>query len=306
MDFLIDTKQKTGISNVQLLKWVGITSSKFYDWLDKDALYAERSYNVPRKHWILESEKESIINYAKEHTNTGYRRLCYMMLDEDVVAVSESTVYRILRKAGLLNRWNETSIKQKKTGFIQPLNFNDHWHIDIKYVNFKGTFLFLISIIDGYSRYIINHELRLNMQENDVEMVTQRALEIYPEAKPRIISDNGSQFISKDFASFLRNVELQHVRTSYNYPQSNGKIERFHRTINEECLQRDSKINLEDARNQIAKYIKYYNKVRLHSSLYYLTPDDYVNGRIDERLEVRRKKLAEARINRFLYHEKAS
>ena len=161
-------------------------------------------------------------------------------------------------------------------------------------------------LIDGYSRFIINHELRTHMQEFDVELVVQRAIEIYPEAKPRLISDNGSQFISKDFASYLRTVELQHIRTSVMYPQSNGKIERFHRTINEECLQRDSKINLEDARNQIAKYIEYYNKVRLHSSLYYLTPDDYVNGRIYVRLEVRRKKLAEARIKRFLYHEKAS
>jgi len=306
MDFIIDTKEKTGIKYIQLFKWIGITSSKFYDWLETDALYAEHSFNTPRKHWLLDWEKEAIKNYAKEHTNTGYRRLCYMMLDESVVAVSESTVYRVLRKAGLLNRWNEVSTKHKKTGFIQPLNFNDHWHIDIKYVNFKGTFLFLISIIDGYSRYIVHHELRTHMQEFDVQLVVQRAVEKYPKSKPRLISDNGSQFISKDFASYLKTVELQHIRTSVMYPQSNGKIERFHRTINEECLQKESKINLEDARNQIAKYIEYYNNIRLHSSLYYLTPDDYVKGRIEDKLEVRRKKLAEARIQRFLYHEKAS
>ena len=228
------------------------------------------------------------------------------MLDEDVVAVSESTVYRVLRKAGLLNRWNEVSTKSKNNGFVQPVKLNEHWHIDIKYVNFKGTFLFLISIIDGYSRYIIHHELRTHMQEFDVQLVVQRAIEKYPDAKPRLISDNGSQFISKDFASFLKSVELQHVRTSVMYPQSNGKIERFHRTINQKCLKTQSNINLEDAREQIAKYIEFYNKVRLHSSLFYLTPNDYVNDLVDEKLSVRRKKLADARIKRFLYHEQVS
>lgn len=89
------------------------------------------------------------------------------------------------------------------------------------------------------------------MQEYDIEITIQRALEKYPSYKPRIISDNGPQYISKDFAEYLKIVGLQHIRTSIAYPQSNGKIERYHRTIHEECLMKKSLINLKDAHKQI-------------------------------------------------------
>ena len=222
-----------------------------------------------------------------------------MMMDEDVVAVSPSSTYRVLRSAGLLNRWNQTKTNSKGTGFIQPLGPNQHWHVDIKYVNFKGTFLFLISVIDGYSRYNVHHELRQNMQEYDVQLTIQKALEKYPAYKPRIISDNGSQFICKDFAQYMKFAGLQHIRTSIAYPQGNGKIERYHRTAGEECLSKASFINIEDARKQIAEYVEFYNTKRLHSSLCYLTPEDFMLGRMREKLDVRESKLTEARKNRI-------
>jgi transposase InsO family protein len=247
----------------------------------------------------LEWEKEAIINYAKSHLGEGYRRLTYMMMDEDIVAVSPSSTYRVLKFAGLLNRWNETKTNSKGTGFIQPSGPNEHWHVDIKYVNFKGTFLFLISVIDGYSRYNIHHELRQNMQEYDVQLTIQKAIEKYPAYKPRIISDNGSQFISKDFSQFIKFAELQHIRTSIAYPPANGKIERFHRTATEECLSKASFINLEDARKQIAEFVEFYNTKRLHSALHYLTPEDFMLGRFKEKLEMRENKLSGARKNRI-------
>jgi len=136
------------------------------------------------------------------------------------------------------------------------------------------------------------------MQEFDIEITIQRALEKYPGYKPRIISDNGPQFISKDFAEYLKFVGLQHIRTSIAYPQSNGKIERYHRTVHEECLMKTSLINLDDARKQIASYIDYYNTERLHSSLFYLTPEDFLLGRVEIKLNEREKKLKQARKNR--------
>lgn len=214
-----------------------------------------------------------------------------MMLDDNIAAVSPSTTYRVLKSMGLLNRWNKIKKSTKGNGFDQPTTVHQHWHTDIKYVNFRGTFLFLISVIDGYSRYIVHHELRTNMQEYDVQITIQRALEKYPLAKPRLITDNGSQFISKDFAEYLKQAGLQHIRTSIAYPQSNGKIERYHRTIHQECLMTKSLIDLDDAREQIAGFIGYYNTKRLHSSLFYLTPDDFLNDRITEKLEVRNTKL---------------
>jgi transposase InsO family protein len=222
-----------------------------------------------------------------------------MMMDDDIAAVSPSTTYRVLKSMGLLNRWNKIKKSSKGNGFEQPVLVHQHWHIDIKYVNFRGTFLFLISIIDGYSRYIVHHELRMNMQEYDVEITVQRALEKYPCVKPRLITDNGSQFISKDFAEYLKQAGLQHIRTSIAYPQSNGKIERYHRTIHEECLMKKSLIDLDDARKQIANFIEYYNTKRLHSSLFYLTPDDFLNGRISEKLIERNTKLQLAKKARY-------
>ncbi len=278
---------------------MGISSSKYYSWIDRFELPNNHNHIIPKKHWILDWEREAIINYAGTHNGEGYRRLTYMMIDDNIAAVSPSTTYRVLKAAGMLNRWNKVKRSTKGTGFDQPVSVHQHWHTDIKYVNFRGTFLFLISVIDGYSRYIVHHELRMNMQEFDVEITIQRALEKYPFARPRLITDNGSQFISKDFAQYIKQVGLQHIRTSIAYPQSNGKIERYHRTIHEECLMTTSLIDLDDARKQVAEYIEYYNTKRLHSSLFYLTPDDFLNGRIKEKLIERNTKLLLAKKARY-------
>jgi len=290
---------KTNTPVNKLVAMIGISSSKYYSWIDRHKQPNNHNGIIPKKHWIGDWEREAIINYARTHTAEGYRRLTYMMIDDNVVAVSPSTTYRVLKSAGLLNRWNKIKTSHKGSGFDQPTIPHEHWHTDIKYVNFRGTFLFLISVIDGYSRYIVHHELRTNMQEYDVQITLQRALEKYPSVKPRLITDNGSQYISKDFAEYLKFVGLQHIRTSIAYPQSNGKIERYHRTIHQECLATKSLINLDDAREQIDNFINYYNTRRLHSSLFYLTPDDFLNDRITEKLEARFTKLKLAKIARY-------
>ena len=284
---------------------MGITTSKYYSWIERKGIPNKHNGKIPKRNWILNSEKERIIKYAKEHENEGYRRLTYMMLDEDMVAVSPATTYRILRNASLLNRWNKVSSGRKNNGFDQPDKVHEHWHIDIKYVNFKGTFLFLISIIDGYSRYIVHHELRCHMLERDVEITLQRALEKFPGHKPRIISDNGTQFISRDFREYLSFVELKHVRTSVAYPQSNGKIERFHRTVHQEHLMKTAMIDLDDARKKLNEYIEYYNNERLHSALFYLTPNDFLNNNIDHKIKEREMKLAIARRTRYIVNRAA-
>ena len=195
------------------------------------------------------------------------------------------------------SRWN-TGNTLKKKGFDQPLAVHEHWHIDIKYVNFHGTFLFLISVIDGCSRYIVHHELRVTMQENDVQITLERALERFPGVRPRIISDNGKQFIAKDFSQYIAEKGLHHVRTSVCHPQSNGKLERFHRTLSEECLRTKSMLDLQDARRCIAEYIELYNTKRLNSAIYFLTPADVLEGRTQQRLAEREAKLAHAQEQR--------
>lgn len=291
---------KSELPQKTLVGWVGISMSKFHLWKNRVGTPLEHNAKQPKRGWLLAQEREAVIKYAKSHPGEGYRRLTYMMIDEDVVYCSPSTVYRILKHAGLLNKWNQIKSSSKGSGYKQPIVPHQQWHTDIKFVNFKGSFLFLISVIDGYSRYIVHHELRSSMQELDVQETVQKALDKFPDYKPRIITDNGSQYISRDFAHFIKFAGLEHVRISVKYPQSNGKIERFHRTIQNECIRKTALLSIGDAQQQIQEFVEYYNRKRLHSSLYYLTPEDYLEGRVTERLKVREEKLQQAELKRMM------
>jgi len=220
-----------------------------------------------------------------------------MMLDRDIVAVSPASVWRVLSGAGLLDRWNKKPSK-KGTGFVQPLMPHEHWHVDISYISICGTFFYLCSLLEGCSRFIVHWEIREQMTERDVEIIIQRAKEKFPEARPRIISDNGPQFIARDFKEFIRISGMTHVRTSPYYPQSNGKLERFHKTIKGECIRVKTPLSLEDARRLVAEYIEYYNTKRLHSAIGYIAPEDKLNGREKEIFEERDRKLEAARQQR--------
>ena len=252
---------------------------------------------MPRDHWLTDDETERIRVFAREHPLEGYRRLTFMMLDADQVACSPASVYRVLKVAGLLAGATPT-ITKKGTGFVQPLKPHEHWHVDVSYLNIAGTFYFLCSLLDGCSRFIVHQEIREKMEESDVETIMQRAREAYPNAKPRIISDNGPQFIAKDFKEFIRIAGMTHVKTSPYYPQSNGKIERWHKTIKGECIRVRVPLSLDDARRIVADYVVHYNNVRLHSAIGYVTPKDKLDGRDQEIFDQRDRKLAEARERR--------
>jgi putative transposase len=281
-----------------MIMLLGIGSSRFYDWKKRTGMENRHNGLIPRTHWILPEEIEAIIKFCRDKLQDGYRRLTYMMIDQDIAYVSPATTYRILKRENLLNRWIKPLKTNKGNGFVQPLQVHRDWHTDIAYVNILGTIFFLISVLDGFSRKILHHELRENMRELDVEIVIQRTLEQYPDARPNVITDNGSQYISKDFKEFIRESGLTHIRTSVRYPQSNGKIERFHKTIKEEKIRTSSLLGIEDAKRQVAKYVDYYNEVRLHSAIFYLTPQEVFEGKMEERLAERQRKLDTARKKR--------
>ena len=220
-----------------------------------------------------------------------------MMMDADIVAASPATVYRVLAEAGRFERWNRTP-NGKGKGFQQPLSAHEHWHVDISYVNVCGTFYYLISVLDGASRYLVHWELRESMTEADVEITLQRAKETFPEATPRIITDNGPQFIAKDFKEFIRVSGMTHVRTSPYYPQSNGKIERWHQTLKSDCIRPHVPLSVEEARQLVKRFVDEYNHARLHSSIGYITPADKLAGRETAIFAGRDRKLAEARARR--------
>ena len=286
----------------QILGWLGLSSSKYYSWRERQGQANQHNGHIPKENWLLGWEKSAIEAYARQHREEGYRRLSYMMLDEDVVAVSPSSVYRVLGQAGLLQRWERTA-SCKGQGFEQPDNAHQHWHIDIAYLNLGGTFYYLCSVLDGYSRYLVHWEIREQMTETDVEIILQRAREKFPTARPRIISDNGPQFIARDFKLFIRECGMSHVRTSPGYPQSNGKLERWHRTLKADGIRPKTPLTLDDARRVVDQFVRYYNDVRLHSAIGYVAPKDRLSGQDQDILVERKRKLAQARRQRRQQHQ---
>jgi putative transposase len=295
VDYVRYWSQRTGIGYRRIVQWIGIPRSKFYQWQDRYGKVNEHNGWIPRDFWLRDWEKQAILEFWNTHAREGYRRMTYMMLDADTVAVSPSTVYRLLQEAGVLRRWNPNTNPRKGQGFEQPLGPHEHWHIDISYVNIQGTFYYLCSVLDGYSRYLVAWDIRESMTECDVEILLQRARERFPEARPRIISDNGPQFIAKDFKQFIRASGMTHVRTSPYYPQSNGKLERWHQSAKVECIRPKTPLSLQDARRVVADYVHHYNTVRLHSAIGYITPLDKLEGRAEQIFAARDAKLEAAR-----------
>jgi transposase InsO family protein len=174
----------------------------FYEWRKRYGKANEHHARVPRDWWLEGWEKQAILDFHALYPLEGYQRLAFIMLDTDVVAVSPSSVYRVLKGAGLMQRHDsKTSLKGK--GFQQPSRPHEHWHVDVSYINIAGTFFYLCSLLDGFSRFIVHLEIREPMTEADVETIIQRARERYPDARPRIISDNGPQFVARDFKEFI-------------------------------------------------------------------------------------------------------
>jgi transposase InsO family protein len=280
-----------------MVQWIGIGGSKYHAWKSRYGKVNEHNALVPRDHWLTDEEKQAIVKFHDAHPLEGYRRLTFMMLDQDVAATSPASVYRVLKDAGRLRRWNDKPSK-KGTGFVQPLKPHEHWHVDVSYINVCGTFYYLCSVLDGCSRYVAHWEIRESMKEAEVEIIVQKAREKFPGAVPRIISDNGPQFIARDFKEFVRLCGMTHVRTSPYYPQSNGKIERWHRSLKEDCIRPGTPLSLEDSRRLVGDFVTHYNTVRLHSAIAYVTPQDKLAGRDADIFAARDRKLEAARERR--------
>jgi transposase InsO family protein len=304
VDFVRRWSGKAEIGAGRFIEWLGIRANKFYDWRERYGKANEHNAWVPRDFWLEDWEKKAIIDFHLKNPLEGYRRLTFMMLDQDVVAVSPSSVWRVLGQAGLLAKWNGTP-SRKGTGFAQPPAAHEHWHIDVSYINISGTFYYLCSVLDGYSRFLVHWELRASMTEAEIEIVLERAREKYPEARPRIISDNGPQFIARDFKEFIRIAGMTHVRTSPFYPQSNGKLERWHKSLKSECIRPGTPLSQQDAERLIQQYVDHYNNVRLHSAIGYITPSDMLAGRQKEIHAARDRKLEQARRQRQLRRQAA-
>jgi len=297
------TQARTDWTIRRILKRLRLPKSRYYDWKRREEeQLLEDLFPAPRNspHAILPEEKEAVIGYALAQVKEGYRRLAWMMIDEDVAYVSPTSVYRILSDADLLYRWKRST----KEGVppAEPTRPNERWHTDLMYLRVEDTWYFLVTVLDAYSRYVVHWDLLTSMTAAAVRVVIHDAVK-KTGASPQIVTDNGSQFTAKDFKELVRDFELEHIRIRTYHPESNGRVERFHRSTRDALDAQDLQ-NLSRAREIIGHWVEFYNTRRLHAGLKYLAPIEYWQGDPTARIEERRTKLEQARERRKTINRK--
>jgi transposase InsO family protein len=225
------------------------------------------------------------------------------MVDEDVVFLSPSTVYRILKEAHLVCPWRRRK-KRQRGADEKATRVDERWATDLMQLQVGGGVYYFVSFMDEYSRYIVHQELVASMDGQTVSLAAQAAIDQLPKdsagqplTKPEIRSDNGSGYISQEFRVVLKENGLGHHRIRPHCPEENGLIERAYRTVRE-ALEGEELTDLLQARDVLAKIVRWYNEERLHSALGFLRPADYYRGDPETRYSERRQKLAEARHRR--------
>mgnify|MGYP000861577094 CR=1 FL=1 len=298
MESIEEAIQRTRWKRTEVMRRFGISPSQVSRW-NGDKTY--RPCLIYPFH-ILDEEVETVIAYrtsSEENRSLGYRKLTWKMIDEDVAYVSESSTYRILRHFRLLGRAFKESDGALREYENKPKYVHHHWHTDIAYVILGGIHYYLIFMLDGFSRFLLHWELMTDMSGPSVELFTQKVIDKYPEARPMVIHDNGSQFISHDFKRILFENNCANVPTRMKHPETNGKAERFVGLIRSEALRPNSPSYYGEGVRVIEKYVDEYNNSRYHAGIGYLKPADVFHGRGPAILAERRRKLQQARKKRF-------
>jgi len=198
----------------------------------------------------------------------------------------------------MLQGWNGSSEPAAKEYRHKPKYVHHHWHTDIAYIKIGGNFYFLIMMLDGFSRYLLDWELMPDILGSSVEIFVARVKEKYPHAKPMLIHDNGSQFISLDFKSMCARLDIRQVRTRRNHPETNGKIERLNKTVKYEAIYPNAPQSYIEACNILEDYSYQHNHQRLHTSIQYLRPSDVFFGRGEKILLERNQKIETSKAER--------
>lgn len=300
-----ETQQRSGWPVGRTLRALGIAPSSYYRWL-KEAKWAKALPEEPVKgvqaYEATKEEKQAVRAYALKHAGTRHRELAWRMVDEDVVCLSPSTVYRILKDENLVPPWRRRK-KRTREEAEKATRPDQRWATDLMYVQVSGRTYYLVNFIDEYSRYLVHHELLVNMEGAAVSIAAQAAIEkflrerggeIPKDGMPEVRSDNGSCYVSRDFRGVLDENGFSHQLIRPHCPEENGIMERANRTLRE-ALEGEELTDLYQARDVLARMINWYNGERLHRALGYLRPIDYYRGNPAQLHEERRRKLAEAR-----------
>ena len=303
---VVQTHERSEWPAKKTLAALGISRRSYYRWLKEEKwakLLPEPPVKPVQPYEALPEEKQAVVAYALKRPELRHRELAWRMVDEDVVCLSPSTVYRILKEAKLVCPWRRRS-KRRREEDEKATRPNQIWATDLMYVQVGSGTYFFVGFIDEYSRYVVHHELVLGMDGVTVSLAAQKAIgtlakgsDGLPMDKPMIRSDNGSGYVSQEFRVVLKENGLAHHRIKPHCPEENGLMERANRTIREH-LDGEELTNLVQAQAVFARIIRRYNEERLHSALGFLRPMDYYLGKPAEKYEARRQKLAQARHRR--------
>jgi putative transposase len=301
------------------LEKLGILPGSFYRWVDRyqtggvEAL--EDRPSKPSRVWnrIPDDVRRTIIAMALDEPELSPRELAARFTDTQNYFVSEASVYRLLKSHDLITSPAFIVIKAADEFKDKTTAVNQLWQTDFTYLKVIGWgWFYLSTILDDFSRYIIAWKLCTTMKAEDVTDTLQLALaasgcdQARVVHKPRLLSDNGSSYVSADLAEWLDDNGMRHVRGAPHHPQTQGKIERWHQTLKNRILLENYYLP-GDLEAQIGRFVEHYNHRRYHESLKNLTPADVYFGRGQTILLQRERiKLATIRKRRLQHQSKAA
>ena len=292
----------SGLPRRKALMHLGFPRSTYYRWLKRQSegrLRDKKGGSAIPWNRLKLGEEAKILATARASPELSCRQLAWQLVDEEKWYVSESTVFRILKREGLIKPAEVIGFKAGKVYHRKTKRPNELWATDCSHIKvFDWGWYYLVTVMDDYSRFILAWELKSDMAAGSLIDVVQKAVDatgmtdIPVEDRTVLLSDNGAGYVSRQFGEYLRLVGVRHIVASPYHPQTNGKIERYHRSLKGEINQfpYDMPSDLEKA---IAAFIEYYNYRRYHEGLGDVTPHDVYTGRHVEIL--RKRKEAKSR-----------
>ena len=293
---------------LELSRW------RFYDWLRSwkkegtEGLRDQMSGPESCPHKLLKEEIQTVYEMAEAHPDIHHRKLAYKMQNEETCFVSPSSVYRLLKARGLIKEQDAEDRETPERQDEGPQAPNEEWHTDITYVKVNGRWAKLVSFLDGYSRKIVHWELAYSISAGQVSRVYDEALKkeglLEAKDKPKVISDNGPRFVGRGFTGLLEDLGVKHRTIPVDHPETNGKIEVYHKTLKwEHIYLLEEYETIMEGRRDIEEFVDYYNEERLHQGINYVTPEQKHQGEAEELIEQRERNHQEAiqrrkRINR--------
>ncbi len=295
---------------------LGIPSTTFYRWYDRYRAFGEDGLedrtSGPGRVWnrIPDDVRQQIVEMALDEPELSPRELAVTFTDTKGYFVSEASVYRLLKAYDLITSPAFVVIRAANEFKDKTTAPNQLWQTDFTYFKVIGWgWFYLSTILDDFSRYIIAWKLCTTMKAEDVTDTLELALkasgcdQATVVHKPRLLSDNGSSYISGDLAEWLDDRSMEHVRGAPYHPQTQGKIERWHQTLKNRVLLENYYLP-GDLEAQVDAFVEHYNHQRYHESLGHLTPADVYFGR-GQTILLKRERIKRKTIeNRRLQHRK--